>query len=151
MEKLVDKKRRSSHQTQWAAQFAVASELCKIGYQVALTMGNHPTADMMVYSPEGTAFVIDVKGLYKRNFWAVRRKPEKSDVFYVFAFVPAGSANRYFVMTQSEVNAGIDAEFARAQIAAAAKGRDSNWVDKFPGVSWTYAEKFDGGWDKLPA
>jgi len=29
------KKPRSVHQTQWAAQFAVASELCKRGYQVA--------------------------------------------------------------------------------------------------------------------
>ena len=36
------KQRHSAHQTQWAAQFAVASELCKRGYEVALTMGNHP-------------------------------------------------------------------------------------------------------------
>ena len=28
------------HQTQWAAQFAVASELCKRGYEVSFTMGN---------------------------------------------------------------------------------------------------------------
>jgi hypothetical protein len=32
------KQRHSGHQTQWAAQFAVASELCKRGYEVALTM-----------------------------------------------------------------------------------------------------------------
>ena len=37
--------RRSAHRTQWAAQFAVASELCKRNYQVALTLGNHPTID----------------------------------------------------------------------------------------------------------
>jgi hypothetical protein len=37
------------HQTQWAAQFAVASELCKRGYEVSFTMGNvAPVADLMV-------------------------------------------------------------------------------------------------------
>jgi hypothetical protein len=40
------------HQTQWAAQFAVASELCKRGYEVALTLGHTtPDADLMVVSP----------------------------------------------------------------------------------------------------
>lgn len=39
------------HQTQWAAQFAVASELCKRGYEVSFTMGNAtPVADLMVVS-----------------------------------------------------------------------------------------------------
>jgi hypothetical protein len=39
-------------QTQWAAQFAVASELCKRGYEVSLTMGNAtPVADLMLVSP----------------------------------------------------------------------------------------------------
>jgi len=33
------KERHSAHQTQWAAQFAVASELCKRGYEVGFTMG----------------------------------------------------------------------------------------------------------------
>jgi hypothetical protein len=47
----IKKPRHSHHQTQWAAQFGVAHELCKLGYQVALTMGNHPSVDMMVLSP----------------------------------------------------------------------------------------------------
>ena len=56
--------RRSSHQTQWAAQFAVASELCRRGYEVAFTTGNHPCVDLMVYSPNRVPFAVDVKGLY---------------------------------------------------------------------------------------
>ena len=143
-------KRRSSHRTQWAAQFAVASELCKRGYEVALTMGNHPTKDLMVSSPDGVSFGIDVKGLYKRNFWAVRRKPERNDIYYVFAFVPEGAANRYFIMTQEEVNAGIDIEFAKAQATGEAKGRPTNWIDKFPGIAWSYAEKCEDRWSCLP-
>ena len=75
--------RRSVHQTQWAAQFAVASELCKHDYEVALTMGNHPTTDIMVSSPSGRRFGIDVKGSYKRNVWLVKKKPENEDIFYL--------------------------------------------------------------------
>jgi len=114
-------------------------------------MGNHPTADLMVYSPQGKAFVIDVKGLYKKNFWAVRKKPDKAGVYYVLAFVPQDAPNRYFILTQAQINAGIEAEFARAQAAAIAKGKADNWVEKFPGVAWSYAEQWENSWLSLPA
>ena len=59
---------RSGHQTQWAAQFAVASELCIRGYEVALTSGHTtPVADLMAVSPiENEMFLVDVKGLYQK-------------------------------------------------------------------------------------
>ena len=38
MVKQAQEERQSAHRTQWAAQFAVASELCKRGFEVALTM-----------------------------------------------------------------------------------------------------------------
>jgi hypothetical protein len=72
---------------QWAAQFAVASELVKRGYEVAFTMGNHPTKDLLVISPKGTPFSVDVKGLYKKNVWAVKKSPVTKDLFYIFAYV----------------------------------------------------------------
>lgn len=145
------KQRRSSHQTQWAAQFAVASELCKKGYEVALTMGNHPTADIMVYSPGGRAFVIDVKGQYKRNWWVVREKPERADAFYVFASVPDLGPNRFFVLTQAEVNKGIREEFDNARARALAKGRSANKAESFPCVAFRWAEPHENCWGKLPA
>jgi hypothetical protein len=38
-----------------AAQFAVASELCKRGYEAPFTMGNTaPVADLMVVGPSGS-------------------------------------------------------------------------------------------------
>lgn len=145
------KKRRSSHQTQWAAQFAVASELCKRGYEVALTMGNHPTKDIMVSSPKGESFGVDVKGLYKRNFWAIRPKPERTDIYYIFAFVPDQNQNRYFVLTQAQVNEGIQEDRERAREAAVRKGRSADAAVEFPGVQWVYAERFEGCWEQLPA
>jgi hypothetical protein len=148
---LANNKRRSGHRTQWAAQFAVASELCKKGFEVALTMGNHPTADIMVYSPGGHAFVIDVKGQYKRNWWVVREKPEREDAFYVFAFVPDVGQNRFFVLTQAEVNTGIREEFDKVRTRAIAKGRSADKVENFPCVAFRWAEPHEDRWDKLPA
>jgi hypothetical protein len=75
------KQRRPSHRTQWAAQFAVASELCKRGYEVAFTMGNHPMKDLMVISPTNVSFVVDVKGLYKRNVLAGARATGSAESF----------------------------------------------------------------------
>jgi hypothetical protein len=95
-----------AHFTQWAAQFAVASELCKRGYEVSFTMGNTtPTADLMVVSPGGEMFLIDVKGLYRTNPWLIKRKPNNASLFYILAFVPAAAPNEFFVMSQSTATA----------------------------------------------
>jgi hypothetical protein len=87
---------RRGHQTQWAAQFAVASELCKRGYEVSFTMGNAtPLADLMVVSPlKREMFLIDVKGLYRKNPWLVKRHPPRQNLFYVLAYVPTGRFDR---------------------------------------------------------
>jgi hypothetical protein len=128
----------------------VASELCKRGYEVALTMGNHPRKDLLVVSPNQIAFGIDVKGLYRKNWWAIGPRPLRDDLFYVFAFVPDGADNRFFVLTQAQVNAEIAAASAASHTRAQKKGRVSSF-DKFPGIGWRDAEKYDGKWEALPS
>ena len=141
--------RRSVHRTQWAAQFAVASELCKRGYEVAFTMGNHPSVDLMVTSPAGLAFHVDVKGLYKKNFWVVRPKPLKGGLFYVFAFVPDDSENEFFILTQEEANAEIAVQDAKSLELAIAKGKER--PKDFWCVGWPAASKYRHLWEKLPS
>ena len=92
--KQAQKERQSAYRTQWAAQFAVASELCKRGYEVALTMGNHPVIDLMVGSPKVVPFLIGVKGKYRKNFRPVRLRKARGKLFYVLAFVPEVGQNR---------------------------------------------------------
>jgi len=144
----VKPQRRSVHRTQWAAQFAVASELCKQGYEVAFTMGNHPSVDLMVTSPNGVPFGIDVKGLYRRNFWVVKPKPLKSNLFYVFAFVPDGAANQFFVLSQAEVNDEVAKQDERARQAALAKGKAG--AAAFPCIGWREASNYRDRWRVLP-
>jgi hypothetical protein len=101
--------------TQWAAQFAVASELCKRGYEVSFTMENAtPVADLMLVSLKlKRMFLIDVKGLYRKNPWVVKRKVVQSDLYYVSSFVPDTGANRLFVMAQQTMNAYVEQELKR--------------------------------------
>lgn len=141
--------RRSVHQTQWAAQFAVASELCKRGHEVALTMGNHPSVDLMVFSPSGIQFGVDVKGLYTRNFWTVKSKPLRDNLYYVLAFVPTAAANRYFILSQAEADEEIvaDTEYRRQRAENEGRIAGEGWT----GLAFATAEKYHDAWDKLPA
>jgi hypothetical protein len=130
------------HFTQWAAQFAVASELCKRGYEVSFTMGNTtPTADLMVVSPGGEMFLIDVKGLYRTNPWLIKRKPNNARLFYILAFVPAAAPNEFFVMSQSTATSLIEDELKRLKRP-----------DDYPvtGIVWDLAAKHKDRWDILP-
>ena len=120
--KQVQKQRRDVHRTQWTAQFAVASELCKRGYLVAFTMGSHPVIDLMVISPKGAPFLVDVKGQYKHNFWPVQPKKTCERLFYVFALVPDDEQNKFFVLTQKEVEKGIRVDLEHARARRKAKG-----------------------------
>lgn len=145
--------RRSVHQTQWAAQFAVASELCKRGYQVALTLGNHPTIDLMVISPKGRQFVVDVKGQYRRTFWPVKRKSANHILFYVLAFVPDNAPNRFFIMTRAQVAQAIESNLeswlAKRELRGLVtrEGDEAKWMT---GIEWRFAEPHENAWQALP-
>jgi hypothetical protein len=132
------------HQTQWAAQFAVASELCKRGYEVSFTMGNTaPVADLMVVSPvKREMFLVDVKGMYRVNPWIIKRKSPRAMLFYVLAFVPANAPNEFFVLRQQDAHALIAAELKRL-----------NRPDNYPvtGFGWKAPLIFRNAWDVLPA
>ena len=88
----------SKHQTQWAAQFAAASELCKRGYDVAFTMGKQtPDADILAIGPTSKqAIKIDVKGQSSKNFWRIREKEEKLGLFYILTLVRLGQETEFF-------------------------------------------------------
>ena len=47
-------------------------------------MGNAtPLADLMVLAPNGQMFLVDVKGQSTRNFWRIKAKKDRPDLFYV--------------------------------------------------------------------
>jgi hypothetical protein len=137
------RKNNRSHQTQWAAQFAVASELCKQDYEVSLTLGHSaPVADIVAISPERRETIyIDVKGLHRRNAWLVKPKRPRKNLFYILVLVPRNAPNRYFVFSQKEINRKIDAELSRLD-------RSTDYPIK--GIPWSAALIQEDAWHKMP-
>lgn len=135
--------RQRGHQTQWAAQFAVASEFCKRGYEVAFTSGHTtPIADLMVVSAETKSmFLVDVKGLYRMNPWVIKRKPIRKNLYYVLAFVPTELPNRYFILSQREINRYVESELNRLD-------RPGDYP--MTGITFKQAERHEDAWNILP-
>ena len=127
----------------------MASELCKRGYQVAITMGNHPLIDLMVISPKGASFLVDVKGQYKPNFWPVHPKKKTENLFYVLALVPEDATNRFFILTQDQANEGIRIDLEHGRALRRAEGR-SGEPGEFPGIQRNFAEQFEDAWKSFP-
>jgi len=101
----------------------------------------------MVRNPNRKSLSIDVKGLYKKNDWVVRQKEAQADLYYVFAYVPPNQPNEFFILTQEQVNQGIDEELQRAENAARQKGRQLS--KRFECVKWNFATKYKDLWDVL--
>ena len=142
-------KSQSAQRTQWAAQFAVASELCKRGYHVAMTMRIHPVIDLMVVSPKGVPFLIDVKGQHKKHSWPVRLKKARGKLFYVLALVPDVGQNRFFILTQETLEKEIQRDLQQAIVRRKARGLDGLPLS-LRSVEWDFAKKHEGAWKVLP-
>lgn len=104
----------------------------------------------MVRSPKGVSFEIDVKGLYKKNFWVVKPKEKHHGLFYVLAFVPDDEPNQFFILTQTEVNKEVPRHLKRISTNRAKKGLSIEKVGIMPGLPWPFAEKFRDRWKALP-
>lgn len=140
---------RRAQKSQWAAQFLVASELARRGYDVSFTMGNNtPIADLMVGSPvSGQQFWIDVKGLTSKTAWLVTPKTQRKGLFYVLVYLsPLNESgkkvgtDRFFVLTQEETNALLD-DYRKAHPGD--KG-------KMLGFGFNDPRQFESAWSKLP-
>ncbi len=107
--------------------------------------------DLLVVSPKGKPFAVDVKGQYAKNVWPVKKRPPNPYLYYIFAYVPHPGKNGFFILNQDEVNQRIDATF---QSAAANKLKKKGEVldanAYFHGVTWKQIEEFDTWWDRLP-
>jgi len=84
-----------------AAQFFVASELCRRGFVASVTMGNTPNTDILVSDREGTRFAhVQVKTFVPGNrTCSVGLKAERDyghNFFWVLAGIPHPESERKF-------------------------------------------------------
>jgi hypothetical protein len=96
----------------------------------------------MVVSPKNkTMFLVDVKGLYRKNPWVIKRKAKRGNLFYILAFVPTDQPNRFFILAQGDMNRYVESELTRL-------GR----ADDYPmtGITFKQGEKHEDAWEALP-
>ena len=123
-----------SHKTQWTAQFLVAAELARRGYEVSFTMGNAtPIADLMVGSPRsGRMFWVDVKGLSSKNAWFLKRQATRPDLFYILVLVDgAAGDDRFFILDQGEANQLVE-DYIASHPGMNVVVDSFNWSDALP-------------------
>lgn len=134
------------YHTQWAGQFYVAAELTRRGYSVTLTLGNARRTDLVVISPNGTMFKVEVKALSNKNFWIISPPPDADDHFYVLVYLPKDEAAppQFFVMTCRET------QQLRKAYEAKTKARGSKYSDDFAGFNWRDPFAYAGRWESLP-
>lgn len=131
--------------TQWAAQFYAAAELTRRCYFVSLTLGNAPDCDLVVRSPEGTHFEIDVKGLSSRNFWLIREREPRSDLYFMLVYLPpTPTAPEFFIVSSAELMKAI-ADLRQQTIATG-----KNWAASGAGINWGTGLAFKDCWHNLP-
>ena len=133
----------TKHNTEQMARGYLMYELAKRGYCVQITDSRFPTVDMLVVSPTGKYFGIDVKGQRTKNFWRFTEKSPNAELFYAFVFVPEQGAPRTFIM-DSETTMKMWQAYKKDAIKKGVK-EDSIW-----GLNWTQPHPFENRFDSLP-
>ena len=122
----------------------MASELCKRGYDVAFTVGNHtPDADIVAIGPSShRPILIDVKGQSSRSFWRIKSKPQKAELWYILPLVRLDKETEFFIMSEEEVRHEQEIY----------KNSGIKYDDRFSGFNWGTCKKYGGStcWERLP-
>jgi hypothetical protein len=133
------------YRTQWASQFYVAAELTRRNYLVSLTLGNAPVADLLVVSPSGIQFMVDVKGQSTKNFWLIQNREPRPDLFFVLVYLPKeAEIPKYFILSNKEIMK------KRNEYREHIENTSGRYDDKVGGINWTTAFSYEDRWESLP-
>jgi hypothetical protein len=136
---------RKKYQTQWASQFFAAAELTRRGYQVALTLGNAPVTDLLVVSPEGKYFQVDVKGQSTRSFWLIQNRTIEENLFFIMVYLPKDNLPpQYCLLSCSQIMAERDTYRQHVEQIG------TKYRDDLGGMNWSVAFRYKDNWDILP-
>ena len=117
-------------------------ELAKRGYCVQITDSRFPAYDMLVVSPSGKHFGIEVKGQSTRSFWRFNERESNPEMFYAFVYVPVEGSPRVFIM-DSETTMRLWRQNKQNAIEKGAKA-ENQW-----GLNWKVPHSFEN-YDLLP-
>ena len=131
----------SKHNVEQMARGYLMYELARRGYQVQITDSRFPTYDMLVVSPSGKHFGIEVKGQSTKNFWRFNGREPHSEMYYAFVFVPQEGAPRVFIM-DSITTMRLWKQY---KVEHGGDPGDNQW-----GLNWKTPHVFGDRYDLLP-
>lgn len=131
----------------WAGQFFAAGELTRRGFWVTFTFGNAPSTDLLVISPKGKKFRVEVKTKAVESYsWRFKKKGSKvkgsKDLWFVL--VVRGQPDQDGIYPHPKywiVPARHIAKIVNYKIE----------IGKDPQVLKSEVVNFEGTWWKLPA
>lgn len=131
------------HNVEQMARAYLMYELAKRGYCVQITDSRFPTYDMLVVSPLGKHFGIEVKGQSTKNFWRFDEREPNPEMYYAFVYVPAEGSPQVFIM-DSTTTMRLWRQNKQNSIAKGAK-EENQW-----GFNWKEPHPFENRYDLLP-
>ncbi len=132
----------TKHNVEQMARSYLMYELAKRGYCVQITDSRFPTYDMLVVSPSGKHFGIEVKGQSTKNFWRFNERQPHAEMYYAFVFVPKNDIPRVFIM-DSTTTMQLWKEYKDEVLK---RGREyGQW-----GLRWTQPHPYENRYDMLP-
>jgi len=137
-------KKLSRHNVEQMAKGYLMYQLARRGYNVQITDSRFPTVDLLVVSPSGKHFGIDVKGQRTKNFWRFNEREPKAGFYFAFVYVPEDGGQRVFIM-KSATAMQLWLEYKNKAIARGVDG-ESIW----PGMNWSQPHPYEDRYDLLP-
>jgi len=100
-------------------------------------LGNTLTSDLVVASPKGTHFKVQVKGFSSQTSWLVQNlNKENKDLFWILVSILEGEPARFFILNNQEIKKRWRAV------------EDTD--DKAPsGLLSKYVDRFENCWETL--
>lgn len=120
-----------------SAEFFVAAELSRRGYNVTFTLGNTKAIDLII-ERDTKLISIQVKGIKRTKSicWNLKRTSVRAGIIYVFVNLHADTllSPQYFILTSEEVT---------KHLKPTKSGRDY--------IDYNYMKKndFENGWEKI--
>lgn len=134
----------TTHNVEQAGRGYALYELARRGYVVQFTDSRFPEEDLLVVSPTGFHFGIDVKAQRTKNFWRMREPSVSAQFFYFLTYIDAENGNPdLYILPSSEMNK-LWHEYKDRMVANGAK-EDNIW-----GVNWATPKPFKDNWSCLP-
>jgi hypothetical protein len=133
----------TTHNVEQMARGYLMYELARQGYQVQITDSRFPAYDLLVVSPSGKHFGIEVKGQSTKNFWRFTSRSPHPDMYYAFVFVPPEGSPRVFVMDSSTAMT----MWRKYKDNAIQKGAKEHGIW---GLNWKEPHDFENRYDMLP-